>query len=222
MRYLILLFLLVIFFACGNDNASAKMPDVLTPEPPVEEPARELSEDEQIDLIRDEYEATVREMQADVLEKDSIAYDCDEASGQFLFYTDPETKNVRIVINSYALGDHYGLTEYWYFNDEEEPFFLFRESGSWQFGGQMTEDEAGNLIPGTIDKIREERFYFADGMLIRNLVKAYEIKSWEENPDATTIPNETVAHNGEKPASFTWVSAVLESGKVDCEAILVE
>ena len=227
MRSFLLLSLLLLITACGNDTPSATN-GISASEPPVaaslSEPATENTlpaEQEQIDLIRSEYELIAREFQAEVYAKDSIVYDCydEPVDGQFDYYVD-QTGALRLATNSYTLGDHMGVLEHWYFRDGT-PFFMLREEGSWRFGGELEVDEEGNEYPGTVDNIAEHRFYFADGALIRHLVKEYEIKSWEEAPDPASLPNETVAHNGEMPETWPWVKDMVENRTLDCGKVVL-
>jgi hypothetical protein len=76
----------------------------------------------------------------------------------------------------------------------------------------------GTEVPGTIDIITEDRLYFHQGSTIKALTKEYEIRNGEE-VDPTTIPNETVAHNGGLPESLGFVQSAFNTKKVDCKLI---
>lgn len=212
----------MLFLGCGSEAA----PERVGEEQPIVErtveedtTAPDAYTDEQlIGFIRNEYTAVAGEVTREVLLVDSLEYQCADPAGQFWVYSDPETEESRLIVNSYSLGDHYGVTEYWYLS-EGEPFFLLREAGSWRFGGAMTTDDAGNEVPGTIDEITEERFYVHEGRILRHLRKEYTIESWREIPDPNEVPNVTVEPPGELPRTLEWVGLSEEDWTVDCDKI---
>ncbi|MFK8162632.1 MAG: hypothetical protein AB8H12_09230 [Lewinella sp.] len=176
----------------------------------------EEGEDAQLAAIRKDYVRIEAAFKAGTLRKDSISYDCPYGTGgQVDLYA--EDGGIVLVIHEFYQGDHSGSTAYYYFRDGA-PIFLFKESGVWQFGGEMQTLEDGTEAPGTIDNFTEERMYFHDGRTIKALTKAYEIRNGEElDPD--TVPNKAMAHNGELPESLSFIQSVIATGKVDCELV---
>ena len=218
MRPLLILALLVVFLsACGDDRPSAATKTISKP-PATKAVPPTPTEEELLDDIRSEYELIAREMQAAALTADSIDYSCEEQfmDGRIMsFSSEGET---RVIISSYAQGDHFGVTEYWYFRDEE-PFFLLREYGGWSFGGPGETDEEGNEYPSSIDDVTEQRYYIAGGKVIRQLEKSYQVKSWlDENP-AETAQNTEVATTGSIPVTYEWLQNSLREGRVACASI---
>jgi hypothetical protein len=217
-------------FACGP----ATPPDVLTTETAEQTEEEEsvnamtsggleISETEetgetaQVAAIRKDYARIEKALKAGILRKDSIPYDCDDAmvGGQVDWYTN-EGKLV-LAVHEFYQGDHSGGIEHYYFRDGQ-PIFLFRETDEWQFGGPMRILEDGMEVPGTIDNITEERLYFHEGSTINALTKKYEIKNGED-VDPNVVPNETMAHNGELPASLGMVQSTIATRKVDCKLV---
>lgn len=170
-----------------------------------------------LESIRQEYARIQGLLTSGQLKQDSIAYTCSggEVNGQLNFYRD--ASGVVLAVNGYSQGDHAWVTEKYYLR-RGTPFFLFRELGYWSFGGPMQTMDDGTEVPGTIDEITEERYYFDNGATIKALTKAYEIRNDEEvEPDK--IPNETMSHNGEIPDGYQLVRAAMKNNKVDCSQL---
>lgn len=167
--------------------------------------------------IRQEYARLQRLLEEGKLNSDSIQYSCEDAmiEGTVKRYT--EAGNVVIVVNGYAEGDHGGVTDHYYFRDGE-PFFLFREKGYWVFGGPLQSLEDGTEVPGTIDKLTEERYYIHDGKTIEALTKYYEIRSGE-TVEPASIPNQQMSHNGDLPTNYPFIRSVLDKRKADCRLL---
>lgn len=229
MRSFLLISLLALLTACGSDKESATAPEPSTapafaPErkatPAPEAAPVPLSLEEQIAVIKSEYALISQEMEGEVYTADTIRYSCEEGmtDGEVLLYSDSEA--LRLVVNSLSLGDHAGMIEYWYFK-EGEPFFVLEEIGSWQFGGPYREDEDGNQIMGSIDRIEQTRYYIAEGKVVRELNKAFEIKSWEDSPTADQVPNKEVPTAGDLPEGYESIKAAINTGKMDCDLIAI-
>lgn len=230
MRLLLLLSISILLFTCGSESTSGVVTE--EPEAPklVEQPVTAEGEvtsqeiisaeveteesDDPMTAIRKNFARIEKAKEAGTLHKDSIPYSCEDAmvQGDVTLYADDE--NVVLAVHSYTLGDHSGVTEHYYFRDGK-PIFLYRESGVWQFGGEMRTLEDGTEAPGTIDIITEDRLYFNEGSTIKALTKEYEIRNGED-VDPTTIPNETMAHNGELPDGLAFVQSAFVDKKVDC------
>lgn len=224
MRYLLLIVLGGFFLACGTDTqeaseggASLALRDNTVAETTTAAPAAPTPE-EQIAAIRDEYDLIAREMAADVYTMDSLIYACEDrmVSGEVLRFRDAE--EIRVVINSYAMGDHSGKTEYWYFQ-EGEPFFVLVETGAWSFGGPLEVDDNGIESPGTIDKIEQRRYYIVAGKVTRELHKAVEVKSWEEGPTIDEVPNVAVTPSDQLPAGADFIMEAMLKKEVDCSKL---
>ncbi len=170
-----------------------------------------------MEAIRKGYARIEAALKAGALHKDSILYRCEDAmvEGQIDLYEDDG--GVVLAVHGFSMGDHSGTTEHYYFQGGK-PIFLFRESGVWRFGGPMVTMDDGTDSPGTIDNITEDRLYFNEGSTIKALTKAYELINGE-GPDPATVPNETMAHNGELPESLEVVQSVIATRKVDCKLV---
>ena len=206
--------ILGLFWACGPQEDTK--PEVVKTDEVISNTTDEiLTDEEAIADVRKFYAETTAKLAAGSLKKDSLAYSCEASmqEGQLTFYAN--AGGVVLVENSYGRGDHFGQTDHWYFKDGKLAF-LFEEAGSWQFGGPMKEDEAGNQMPGTVDEITENRYYFNNGELVKHLAKSYKLESWKEALNPDTVSNETMPHNGETPESYKFISAVMVTRVVDC------
>jgi hypothetical protein len=238
MRFLTISLLSFLMFACGP----ATPPDAPITDAPIaeDEVTTEQNEEEEADnamtsrgletsepeeqgeaaqlaAIRKDYARIEKALKAGILRKDSITYDCDYAmvGGQIDWYTN--NGDLLLAIHECYMGDHAGSTEHYYFRDGK-PVFLYRETGSWQFGGEMLILEDGSEEPGTVDKISEDRMYFHNGSTIKALTKAYEMINGKGD-DPNSVPNETMAHNGELPASLGMIQSAIATRKVDCKLV---
>jgi hypothetical protein len=195
-------------------NEEAPDDDMTSHEPKISE-VEEPGATDPMTAIRKEYARIEAALAAGTLRKDSISYYCENtmADGRIDLYSD--ASGVVLTVNGYSQGDHYGTTEHYYYRDGQ-PVFLFREIGTWQFGGEMRIMDDGMEVPGTIDNITEDRLYFHKGSTIKALTKEYEIKNGED-VDPSTIPNKTMAHNGEMPGSLGFIQSAVVTKKVDCK-----
>ena len=99
--------------------------------------------------------------------------DSDPVSGTFTrYYRGDELVKVKL---SYAMGDHGGSDEYFYYQNGQL-FFAVATDTAWGFSGETLP----NGESGTIDTAIEHRVYFSKGILIRHLSR--EVKS--KDPDA--------------------------------------
>jgi hypothetical protein len=80
----------------------------------------------------------------------------------------------RLIEQRWDDGSHGGFVNQFYVW-ENELFFIFGDSGYWQFDG---EDEDGESL--TKDYVDEERCYFNKSESIRCLKKSYEFRNKEE------------------------------------------
>lgn len=217
MRPFFLLSLLVLLTACGSDAVADTAPHASPAPAPAPPPAPAVvSPEEQLAEIKAEYALISQEMEGEVYAADTVRYVCEAGvmEGEMLLYSDSEA--LRLVINSFSMGDHGGKIEYWYFKDSI-PFFVLEETGTWQFGGPYREDEHGDQIVGSIDKIEQQRYYIAEGKVIKQLSKAFEIRSWEESPTADEVPNREVPTDGDLPEGYAVVKAAILTGAVNCD-----
>jgi len=185
MRLLFILFTALMLSGCGEPTPPTQ------PEPPAETSdsnpvTRSLdpspmhdSEDDQLTIIRKDYQRIEAARKAGTLTKDSLSYYCEDAmtEGSIYFYSDDS--GVVLASHGYTMGDHGGATEYYYYHDGKF-FFYFEQGGYWQFGGPMQVLPDGSEVPGTIDKVIEKRRYYHSDTLIKALIKTYEIQSGED------------------------------------------
>lgn len=179
-------------------------------------PEVEMTEEDIVAAVRKVYEETELAMKAGTMQKDSFSYLCDQQEGALVLY---RTGNaIRLATHWTVFGDHAGESERIYFK-EEAPVFYFKETSSWTFGGPGQEMEDGSLMPTTIDKLREDRLYIHKGEVVRALTKAYEIKSWEDDIDPSTIPNKADPGAGLPDWTYSLLTALTKDDKLDCEEL---
>ena len=95
------------------------------------------------------------------------------ASGTCMKYFDGDSL-VKIKL-SYAIGDHGGSDEYFYYNGGTL-FFAYASDSQWRFSGETLPNGEG----GTIDIVTEHRAYFFQDAVIRHLYKEVQFKNPEE------------------------------------------
>ena len=187
-RYLIIL--AALFAGCGSGEPAVGPHDIPTDSVYYQRPAA-ANTPEGMEWARKRY-ARVQEMAAaGRLTCDTLRYDCpaDAVVGWFAYcYAD----DGALITGSHAesTGDHYTVTERYYY-DGDELFFAHLTTTGWSFGGPEGRDAAGNPVPGTIDDVKEERKYYSDGNLIDRLYKEYTLTSGPDSPDPDDVPNST-------------------------------
>ncbi|WP_157974246.1 hypothetical protein [Lewinella sp. IMCC34183] len=203
LRFLTVSLTVLCLCACGgpepSDDRQPVVPEAEAAEealPPVPETDPTLADtrppvtntQDPIDWIRERYSDFQRIERDGQLDCDTVTYECpgEARFGSFVFcYSDV---GLTRITHEMTLGDHFGVTES-YFYDGEELYFAHLTQGAWSFGGPPRIDEAGNEVPGTIDEVHEERRYYDQGALIQRLFKDYTITSGQSSPGPDEIPN---------------------------------
>ena len=188
-----MLFLFLTLFSCGGNKPSpdTSMND-LTEEaasPSQEEtahPAPVPTKKETITAIRAEYARLQKLLEADALRKDTKAFDCDgdPTEGELVRYYE----NDQLVVIQHNQGSEHSWEIKQIYLQSAVPIFVLEEEGYWTFGGPLNKEESAN----TIDYVTENRYYFQEGELIRQLMKKYETHSWEKLPEGSEVPNKEV------------------------------
>lgn len=162
----------------SNGNGSSNN----TPAPNTPEPSAPLSENEAVAHIRERYQATMNDLSLDKLARQVVEFECEDEPlfGQTTYFSNADGA-LRMIENSYILGDHYSVTDQ-YFLEDGNLYFVYRVEGDWTFG---------DAPDATIDHTIEYRSYVYDQTLVRCLKKEYSIASNKENqPKPSAIPNE--------------------------------
>ncbi len=206
--YLLIFPLLLMLLSCGGDKtqevSTDKVKQVTTAvDSPVEEkmthpaplPSKEAmpeettkdgSTKEAITAIRAEYARLQKMLDDGTLRKEVKTFDCegDPTEGELIRYYEGDD----LVVLQHNQGGGHGWEIKQVYLKGGMPFFTLEESGYWTFGGPLNEDETSN----TIDYTKEDRYYFQNGVLIRQLTKEFEMHSWETLPEGNEVPNEEV------------------------------
>ena len=120
---------------------------------------------------------TVRKLEFDVAS--------DPLEGSITYRTYPD--GLSSIALSYVSGDHGGSDQYFYFH-EDGLFFVFEEGHSWRFGPRQADGQ-----PGSLDTLRERRFYFRTGACFRALSREAESADAEKlKAMVTKLPNEVI------------------------------
>ncbi|WP_235297422.1 hypothetical protein [Portibacter marinus] len=151
----------------------------------------DLPSKDPIEQIQMKYQKTRSWLESAVIDSTAKPYECegDPISGKIIHYA--KDGEIIAVKHETMMGDHSGSTHIYYL-DQGHIYFVYQIDGGWSFGGPLTKDENGFDVPGTIDRIEENRFYIQDGKVIKQLHKAFELKSWEEK-SAADFPNKEVS-----------------------------
>lgn len=124
--------------------------------------------EDSVTQIRERYnEIEAASLRADTLNFE--ATDGPEAGHLTRYYRGQEL--VKAVL-SYSLGDHGGAEESYYYS-QGQLCFVFASSSSWRFTGRTL----ANGESETTDESSEQRIYFRDGQMIRDLWKTVQVPS---------------------------------------------
>lgn len=204
---LLVLFLIVTLFSCGGDNNQTSSTDDLTqtqeasasikeekvlpiPSPSIEamptESVKNGSTKEAIAEIRAAYARLQALLEAGTLRKDTKAFGCegDLMEGELIRYYEEE----ELVLIQHSQGSEHSWEIKQVYLKNAVPFFVLEEEAYWTFGGPLNQDGTAN----TIDYVTENRYYFQEGELIRQLTKQFENHSWEQLPEGNEVPNKEV------------------------------
>lgn len=133
-----------------------------------------------VDGIKQEYNLVNSQLLAKKLDSVSFEYECDEISGNIVYYSD---KGSLKVVKHYQADSHFSSTETYFVNDEK-PYFIFQDETVWSFDGGLPDK------PITKDDVTEKRYYIDDNKTIQCLEKKYTLKSNSaNNPKSENIPN---------------------------------
>ena len=134
-----------------------------------------------IEDIREEYKTLVSKINDKKLDSISFQFECYEASGEVSYFL--ENGQLRVI--KYSNGyEHGGVTKE-YFLKNEKPFFIYHETGTWNFDVDARVENAPR------DDIKEERFYIIDENLIKCLEKKFTMRSAaKQNPTSATVANQ--------------------------------
>ena len=159
--------------------------------------------------IKTDYLTTQNKLSSGQLRKETKGYDCDDTpgSGSLLRYF--EGNDLLLIVHQFG-SEHYWFSRH-IFLKSGEPYFIYEEEGSWGFGGPQNEEK-----PNTIDKIKENRYYLDNGIIIQHLQKSFEIKSWETKPNRDKISNKKITVK--KGEQYPQAAAIplWKEGKVSC------
>ncbi|WP_291721800.1 hypothetical protein [Bernardetia sp.] len=147
---------------------------------------QETKELKTIEDIREEYKSIVSKIANKKLDSISFQYECYEeggVGGEVSYFS--ENGSLR-VIKYFSGYDHGGISKE-YFLKDAKPFFIYKETSSWNF------DVDAKVENATRDDITENRFYIIDGKLIQCLEKKFTIRSsMKNNPTSATVANKEV------------------------------
>ncbi|MFT5465118.1 MAG: hypothetical protein ACI8UO_000204 [Verrucomicrobiales bacterium] len=146
--------------------------------------------------------------------KIEVEADDDPVSGVVERLHHPQTGLIEAIKIDMALSDHGGVSEQFFFWDEEL-FFVLRQDSHWKFDPK----KEGR----TIDLVAEERFYFAQGGgVYRALSKKYEANS-EEDLDAArdAAKNTPLDFEDDRPAELIARAAKLLDAVTEADILAI-
>ena len=133
-----------------------------------------------VDRIKKEYDLINSKLVAKKLDSMSFKYECEERSGNVVYYSENGTLKV---IKHFTADSHFSSTEN-YFVNNDQPFFVFKDNTVWSFDGGTPEK------PETKDDVTQQRMYFSDNKIIQCLEKKFTIKSSDSTkPNPENIPS---------------------------------
>lgn len=148
-----------------------------------------------INGIKKEYNLLNSKLIAKKLDSVSFKYECEERSGNVVYYSENGTLKV---IKHFTADSHFSSTEN-YFVNEDQPFFVFKDDTVWSFDGGTPEK------PETKDDVTQQRIYFSDNKIIQCLEKKFTIKSSAATkPNPENIPNTESKNCSEKEVQKTF------------------
>jgi hypothetical protein len=129
----------------------------------------------QADWVEDavtQIRARYNEIEAASLRSGSLEFEATDGpeSGKLVRYYQGQ-ELVKAVL-TYSLGDHGGAEESYYYS-QGQLCFVYAVSSSWKFTGQTL----ANGESETVDESAEQRIYFRDGQMIRDLLKVVQVPS---------------------------------------------
>jgi len=182
MKKLILISSLLLIISCKKENKTLEndvSEEISTSK--INEDSLQFKNDlNSVDGIKKEYNLVNSKLTAKKLDSVSFDYECEERSGNVVYYSE---KGILKVIKHFNADSHFSSTEN-YFLYDGKPYFVFKDDTLWSFDGGTPEK------PETKDDITEQRFYIVEGKPIQCLEKKYTIKSISKNnPKSENIQN---------------------------------
>ncbi|WDF46149.1 hypothetical protein PQ459_14725 [Chryseobacterium sp. KACC 21268] len=180
MKNIFLLIGLVLIFNCKNEKEDASVSsDAISTK--VKSHSLSLSKDlNSVNGIRQEYQLVNSKLVAKDLDSVGFKYECDEISGNVVYYSENGTLKV---VKHFQADSHFSSTEN-YFVIDGKPYFVFKDETVWSFDGGTADK------PETKDDVTEQRFYIVNGKSIQCLEKKYTLKSKSaNNPKSENVPN---------------------------------
>lgn len=181
MKNLFVTFALLSVFACKDEKGK----DVSDPSTAISSKVKSHSLSLERDLksisgIKQEYALVNAELVAKKLDSVGFKYECNEISGNVVYYSENGTLKV---VKHFQADSHFSSTES-YFIDEGKPYFIFKDDTAWSFDGGTADK------PETKDDVTEQRFYLVDNKAIQCLEKKYTLRSNSpNNPKSENVPN---------------------------------
>lgn len=181
MKNLIVILALLTIFSCKDekDKDLANTSSAVTTK--VKSHSLDLEKDlKSISGIKQEYNLVNAELVAKKLDSVGFKYECNEISGNVIYYSENGTLKV---VKHFQADSHFSSTES-YFIDEGKPYFIFKDDTAWSFDGGTVDK------PETKDDVTEQRFYLVDGKVIQCLEKKFILRSNSpNNPKSENVPN---------------------------------
>lgn len=184
MKKVLLISVLLLIFSCKKENEpktvnNSNPSDSLNLKSNVD--SLNLKNDlTSVDDIKKEYNLLNSKLLAKKLDSVSFKYECEERSGNVVYYSENGTLKV---IKHFTADSHFSSTEN-YFVNNDQPFFVFKDDTVWSFDGGTPEK------PETKDDVTQQRMYFSENKIIQCLEKKFTIKSSvAAKPNPENIPN---------------------------------
>lgn len=181
MKNLIVILALLTIFSCKDekDKDLANTSSAVTTK--VKSHSLDLEKDlKSISGIKQEYNLVNAELVAKKLDSVGFKYECNEISGNVVYYSENGTLKV---VKHFQADSHFSSTES-FFIDEGKPYFIFKDDTAWSFDGGTADK------PETKDDVTEQRFYLVDNKAIQCLEKKYTLRSnAPNNPKSENVPN---------------------------------
>lgn len=181
MKNIFLISSLVLIFSCKKEDGKKVSDSSEIISSKVKSHSLSLNNDlNSVDGIKQEYNLVNSKLIDKKLDSVSFKYECDEISGNVVYYSE---KGTLKVVKHFQADSHFSLTES-YFVNEGKPYFIFKDDTVWSFDGGTPEK------PETKDEVTEQRFYIINDKSIQCLEKKYTLKSnSKDNPKSENIPN---------------------------------
>ncbi|MBB4077865.1 hypothetical protein GGR28_000466 [Lewinella aquimaris] len=209
--------LTIFLVACDNTPGSEDSGEMVDASPVTEDanvpdPDVTTNTESEIAFVRKRFDR-VQEMEAaGTLRCDTLSYNCDEESGGGSFTFCYVADDLVRASHEFYLGDHGGGSETYYF-DEEDLYFAHLTQSSWRFASPPDQDDGTY----TVDEVNEERRYFYNGNMIDRLYKDYQVESWKESPDPSTLPNTQTGTGVSAQVSGDQMLEIARSREFDCD-----